>query len=543
MINTEPILNLLRTNSVTRYLVFQASNPFVSNLRELLNELGFGQELDWRRLGANEVFGQETVAALRAFATRNRLDADGLALTPFQAILLLDRYEVVEGIRLLYRSTNARTLSTDFNFYDVNNFGVLQLARILDILNIKGQTVSDTLREYARRKGLSSDGRQLSEPLARALLSDISQLYGPELLPANNSNSGNTPVSPPSYPQPQQPVNRDLNITDQGANVIVTDGAKQVVFRKMPPAGVATSGFNQVTPFVEQNQDLLMDLDLTPTSLQVMEAVSKNEGRLDGINTYDKGFLSFGIFQWTLGTDDRAGELPALLLEIKSTFPSAFRTFFANFGIDVADNTNTTYGYLTYNGQPVNSVYLKEQFRHPSWAFRFWRAGQDPNVQAIQVKHALNRLRNFYWKDNFAVFSFTLNRVITSAYGVALLLDHHVNRPSWVKPTVELAMSQTGLTNPSVWTDQDEMRLLEAYLNIRETYTDNRSSPMTKSRARAQMIFQEVQAGRLSTNRGSFQASNMAVRSYDLRSQFDTSVLPPVQYAQRDYPDIENERE
>lgn len=571
MINTEPILNLLRTNSIGKFLLLRARNAYVRNLRELLNELGFSKELDWRRLGPIDAYNEETVAAVRAFAQRNRLDADGLVISPFQAITMLERYKIVEGVKLLQNSINNRSLASDFDFYDSNNFGVKQLALMLDMLNIKEPTFQGNLSDYARRKGLNSDGRQLSEPLARALLSDISQFFGDDLQPqtappynggnngSNNGgfnnggfNNGNNPNNNPNNPvinrppvsNPDQPIlNKNLQVLDQGASLLVSDGVQQVQFRKMQPLGVATSGTQLVTNFVNQNQDQLMDLDLTPSALQVIEAVSKNEGRLDAINTYDKGFLSVGVYQWTLGRDDRGGELPALLKKVKSTYPSAFAAFFSNFGIDVSEDTNTTYGFLTYNGQPINTPDLKDQFRDPAWAYRFWRAAQDPSFQSVEVEHALGRLKNFYWKDNFAVLGNKLNLVITSAYGVALLLDNHVNRPSWVKGCVEQAMVQTNLTNPFAWSDQQEQQVISAYLNIRETYTDGTYPPMSKSRQRADAIYQEVQAGRISDKRGSFQASNTMVRAYDSRSIADKSVIAPPFYAQQDFPDCVIDRE
>jgi peptidoglycan hydrolase-like protein with peptidoglycan-binding domain len=553
MINTEPILNLLRTNSISKFLLLRARNEYVKNLRELLNELGFSKELDWRRLGPIEAYNEETVAAVRSFSQRNRLDADGLVISPFQAITMLERYRIVEGVKLLQRSINNRSLSTDFDLVDSNNFGVKQLVLILDMLNIKEPTLQANLSDYARRKGLNSDGRQLNEPLARALLADISQFFGDDFQPQtynNGSNNGNgtgNPVDPPynrpPISQPQPLPAKDIQVVDQGANLLVTDGVQQVQFRKFQPTGVATGGFQLVTNFVNQNQDQLMDLDLTPSALQVIEAVSKNEGRLDAINTYDKGFLSVGVYQWTLGRDDRGGELPALLKKHKATFPSAFNSFFSNFGIDVSDDTNTTYGFLTYNGQPINSPTLKDQFRDPAWAYRFWRAAQDISFQSVEVEHALSRLKNFYWKDNFAVLGSKLNLVITSAYGVALLLDNHVNRPAWVKGCVEQAMVQTNLTNPQYWTDREEQNVLAAYLNIRETYTDGTYAPMSKSRQRADAIYQEVLAGRISDKRGSFQASNTMVRSYDSRSSGDKTVIPPPFYAQQDFPDCVIDRD
>ncbi|MEO0339770.1 MAG: hypothetical protein AAF242_11200, partial [Bacteroidota bacterium] len=273
-----------------------------------------------------------------------------------------------------------------------------------------------------------------------------------------------------------------------------------------------------------------------------VKSVARNEGNLDAINTYDRGFVSLGIYQWTLGTGDKAGELAALLKKVKSFYPHTFRIFFQNFGIDIAEDTNTTYGYLTYNGRRMSSEFLKNQFREPDWAFRFWRAAQNVDVQSVEIKHALARLNNFYWKDSFKVLGYGLNRVITSSYGVALLLDNHVNRPSWVGNCVEMAMLNTGLrSNPEEWTDAQEARLLEEYLAVRANYSENGYPPMTKAKERARGMQADLRNGYLSTQRGSFQVIDAALRSYDEIGAAATpdSVIPPPFYAQNDYPDIE----
>jgi hypothetical protein len=405
----------------------------------------------------------------------------------------------------------------------------------------------------------------LTETLAKALLADVYQLYGDNLrkiplTPGNNSNAnngnnnggwnnGNTNPgnnnngSWNNNPGNNPPPNNNLQINDQGGTIVISDGSRQVQFRKHQPVGVSTPGFNGLVAFVEQNKERLVELDLTYSALQVIEAIAKNEGRMDAINTYDRGILSIGTYQWTLGRDDKAGELPALLKKFRDQFPDAFRRHFEPLGVNVSNDTNTTYGFLTLNNFPVNKVQAKEQFRDPAWAFRFWRALQEPDFQAVQVEHALDRLKNFYWKPNYAVFGNLLSTVITSAYGVALLLDNHVNRPAWIKNCVELAMQQTGLLNPSSFTDQNERDLIAAYLNVRHNYTDGSIPAMTKSQIRAQAIYDEVRAGRLSETRGSFQLSNKAVMAYDTGRGLEKTAFPPVFYEPGEFPDIENERQ
>lgn len=551
MIDTEPLYDLLRTNSVGRFLSRRSRNDYVGMVRLLLNELGFAKELQWDRLGPDQFYGEETVFAVRTFAERNTFSSDGLGISPQMLIRMIQRYDTIEGIQLIREGLENNTLSITFRPTDPNNLGTEQLKIMLQSLGFFEADVPEALRQFALKQSLFfEDGSRLSPNLARAVLAELLPAYGDAFL--NTPSTTQPPIEQPSpqpQPQPEPPVvtpiaplpSKELEIVDSSRSVSVSDGSIQIDFRKRDK-GVYTRGFHGVGTFVFEHKAKLRDLELTESSIEVVKSVARNEGNLDAINTYDRGFVSLGIYQWTLGTGDKAGELAALLKKVKSFYPHTFRIFFQDFGIDIAEETNTTYGYLTYNGRRMSSEFLKNQFREPDWAFRFWRAAQNVDIQSVEIKHALARLNNFYWKDSFKVLGFGLNRVITSSFGVALLLDNHVNRPSWVGSCVEMAMLNTGLkSNPEVWTDAQEARLLEEYLRVRANYSENGYPPMTKAKERARGMQADMRSGFLSAQRGSFQVIDAALRSYDEIGASTTpeAVIPPPYYAQNDYPDIE----
>ena len=173
----------------------------------------------------------------------------------------------------------------------------------------------------------------------------------------------------------------------------------------------------------------------------------------------------------------------------------------------MSGDTNDTYGYLVLNGNKIDQASKKEQFRSADWAFRFWLSGQSGQMQAVEIDHALGRLKSFYWNPKMAINGFTLSEIITSEYGVALLLDNHVNRPSWVQPCVQQAMQQTGLTNPTFWSTSEESRVLDAYLKIRASYTSGSAAPMTKANERAAVTQKYLNNGTISAERNSFHYS------------------------------------
>ena len=159
------------------------------------------------------------------------------------------------------------------------------------------------------------------------------------------------------------------------------------------------------------------------------------------------------------------------------------------------------YGYFALNGRKISLPEEKEVLRSPVWAYRFWRAGSDPVVQAVEVTHALSRLATFYRSKRVKVAGQPISELVTSEFGVALLLDNHVNRPGYVVPCLEAAIEGTGLTSPGGWATHEERRLIEAYLAVRKSYG---KYPMTDAATRAAVTRKYLEQGVISDERGSF---------------------------------------
>jgi hypothetical protein len=284
----------------------------------------------------------------------------------------------------------------------------------------------------------------------------------------------------------------------------VSDGLLRKSFIKFRK-GLYTMGSHKPAHFVGAHAAGLRALKITESELNVMIAVAENEGNLDAINTWDNAFLSFGMFQWTVGTGTGKGELPALLARIKDEDRDLFDKYCGQHGLDVVGVTpGNVRGYFSLRGVTIKSKAAKEQLRLAPWAFYFWRAGQDPAVQAIEIKHALGRLDQFYSTENYKVDEHLVSDLVTSEFGVSLILDNHVNRPAYVKACLAKALEQTGLSNPQAWGDAEERALIEAYLKIRVTHG---RSPMTDAEKRGRVTRKYLKNGTISDRRGSFKRS------------------------------------
>ncbi|MDH5537286.1 MAG: hypothetical protein OEZ08_17170, partial [Betaproteobacteria bacterium] len=261
------------------------------------------------------------------------------------------------------------------------------------------------------------------------------------------------------------------------------------------------TGSQKPAAFVKSHADELRALEVTQSEINVMIAVAENEGNLDAINTWDSAFLSFGLFQWTAGTGSAKGELPALLARIKDEDRDLFDKYCGQHGLDVAEITpGPVYGYFSLRGATIKSSAAKEQLRQAPWAFYFWLAGQDPAVQAMEIKHALGRLDQFY--DTKVDNRHRVSDLVTSEYGVALILDQHVNRPAHVKACLAEALERTGLRNSGGWGTREERKLMDAYLKIRA------KTSMTDAEKRAQVTRKYLTQGIISDRRGSFKRAS-----------------------------------
>jgi hypothetical protein len=182
-----------------------------------------------------------------------------------------------------------------------------------------------------------------------------------------------------------------------------------------------------------------------------------------------------------------------------------FEHYLGRHGLDVAEVTPGLRGYFLLEDIKIKTETAKAQLRQAPWAFYFWLAGQDPAVQAMEFKHAIDRLDQFYSNERYKVGEYLVSDLVTSEYGVALILDNHVNRPAYVKGSLFRALKATGLRDPANWGTTEERKLIDAYLKIRITHG---RTPMTDAEKRARATMKYLTDGIISDRRGSFKSSS-----------------------------------
>ncbi|MCK5102996.1 MAG: hypothetical protein KAR17_09275, partial [Cyclobacteriaceae bacterium] len=350
-----------------------------------------------------------------------------------------------------------------------------------------GSGTTKAVKAFAQQQGIPGNGLKLTKDLAEIIIKKMEGYYGKDW----------------AKDRPPSEITSGLSIRKSVENgrtrIYVSDGTKEGRFTRYKK-GVFTSGQQKAMKFINANKSSLKSIGLTVSAMNVMISVSENEGNLDAVNTWDNSFMTFGMFQWTAGAGKDKGELPALLKKIKTANTDLFFEYYGQYGLDII-NTNNVTGYFTLNGNKLSTPEDKEILRSYEWVFYFWKSGQDSLVKSIQIQHALSRLNRFYKTDKVKANGHFISDLVTSEYGVGLLLDNHVNRPAYVKPCIEKAMSQANLKKPQNWGTAEERKLISAYLKIRETYG---KYPMTDADRRADVTKKYLDKGIISDEKGSF---------------------------------------
>lgn len=301
----------------------------------------------------------------------------------------------------------------------------------------------------------------------------------------------------------------DVVIIEEGNKVYyqyLDNPTKQYLGKKFKK-GIFRIGAQNTETFIQENPAILSDLKISTSEVNALLATSENEGNLDAINTWDNSFMSFGMFQWTLGSGGNNGELPALIKLVQEKYPKSFEQYCGQFGLTVSADTNGTYGYLLYKNKKVDSSAEKQFFRSNIVAYRFAEAGKDKNICAVQILHAINRFNLFYFKNTSKLGGNKLIDLVSSEYAAALFLDNHVNRPGYLFSCVAKAIQNLGISYDWLKNggDQEEMTVINEYLKVRETYG---SSPMTDAKNRAAVTKRYLDAGKLSAKKRSFNSNH-----------------------------------
>jgi peptidoglycan endopeptidase LytF len=240
------------------------------------------------------------------------------------------------------------------------------------------------------------------------------------------------------------------------------------------PYGVSYSG----TVLHDIPASYYESVGLSKQLAESLEFVSKNEGKFDAINSFDKAAFSFGFIQFAGATG--GGTFPHMMALIKDRNPSLFEEAFGRFGIDVEYTYKNdkyepakiivfTPDGKRYEGTDAEKYIRSDKVLHGI----FVRAGQNIEIAKLQVLAAVQEYVKPALRARISlnINGLVVNRepiidFINSAGGITVLIDLAVNQGLTgalriFAPAMEQVARQTGITSLAALKNIDEKRVIQ----------------------------------------------------------------------------------
>ncbi|MFK4076408.1 hypothetical protein ACI2KX_22045 [Ectopseudomonas khazarica] len=228
---------------------------------------------------------------------------------------------------------------------------------------------------------------------------------------------------------------------------------------------------------------------ITQTEKEIFNAMSANEGNIDSLQSYDSEILTAGAMQKTINASG-AGEFPQQVFDFKDRHPHLYIKLFENCGWSIEgsrlackmfyeDTTLTADRKIT--GRELRTL-VRTGFTEQAHQNRelvesrpmaaILNAITSPEFQEQQLLDFAKRLRNEVLEITPAGVQYKTKDYLKSPLGKATALDHHINRPGYVKSDLGASLSRfferhpTLSKNPSDWLDRHaeyEAEILEDY--------------------------------------------------------------------------------
>jgi len=213
--------------------------------------------------------------------------------------------------------------------------------------------------------------------------------------------------------------------------------------------------------------------DVTTRNLFILSVTQSLEGGFDSINMYDKGVLSWGVMQWTVGT----GSLPPVLIYIKRRLMQTgqvrvWNKVFTAQGLDADKGGLIAYGKrlqtpaemrLAFRGSAITGNYDPKVAAY--WATVMARAGRQTAIQQFQREYAQRVVDDVLTQSLPGLPYHAPGRDATvenltgnDAYAEALVFALWTNNPrhcrKYVADAAQAARSVSTSDNPALWSPE-----------------------------------------------------------------------------------------
>ncbi|WP_201289820.1 LysM peptidoglycan-binding domain-containing protein, partial [Tenacibaculum maritimum] len=185
---------------------------------------------------------------------------------------------------------------------------------------------------------------------------------------------------------------------------------------------------------------LIENKKVTTEEREIIVAVTKNEGKLDSVQSYDSEIFSVGAIQKTVNIEGK-GEFPKQVSRFKKEYPKKFEEYFEDCGWILESDTKM---YFKDLNKKLDGSKLKKEIRKgfdsTTYAKKIdykllepiVKVSKDVDFQSLQVVDIQKRLSRVI-RLTPKKYNYKIQEFLKSKLGKAVVLDHHINRPAYVK--------------------------------------------------------------------------------------------------------------
>ncbi|MEL6255314.1 MAG: N-acetylmuramoyl-L-alanine amidase [Bacteroidota bacterium] len=188
----EQIETLVKQGSIEQILKRRSTHKEpIKVLQITLYELGFAQELNWERFGADGDFGGGTTAAVKAFGQKNGVLTNGESVNKELAEKLIKQHKTVSDLRQIKSALDANALSKLKRKSNEKEL-VASLQNLLFSMGFGpelnwerfgadgdfGGSTANAVKAFASTEGIQSNGEEVDEILAAKILEKFVPFLG-----------------------------------------------------------------------------------------------------------------------------------------------------------------------------------------------------------------------------------------------------------------------------------------------------------------------------------------------------------------------------
>jgi hypothetical protein len=236
---------------------------------------------------------------------------------------------------------------------------------------------------------------------------------------------------------------------------------------------------------------------ISESEYQIIVAMSKNEGMLDAVQSYDSEVVTAGAMQKTINRNG-TGEFPVQVADFKASNAAEYQELFEKCGWTVEGSQSSAQMFYMHTdltqGRKITGRPLQSLIRQGCSAANFGKNIKSTPLAVIahaiisesyetkQLMDFLSRLRKEVLPRMPAGYRYTIAQYFQSDLGRAVALDQSVNRHNYVIRDIGKSLNamfsrHPGLSkNPDEWganREQYEREVIDDYGDSREMSLDS----------------------------------------------------------------------